>query len=63
MSASSPGQFPWIRMRRSRRTPTLRKLVQETTLSSADFIYPVFVLEGVGREEDIPSMPGVSIPA
>ena len=60
MSASSPGQFPWIRMRRNRRTPALRKLVQETTLSSADFIYPVFVLEGVGREEDIPSMPGVS---
>jgi porphobilinogen synthase len=60
MSASSPGQFPWIRMRRSRRTPALRKLVQETTLSSADFIYPVFVLEGVGREEDIPSMPGIS---
>jgi len=60
MSASSPGQFPWIRMRRNRRTPALRKLVQETTLSSADFIYPVFVLEGVGREEDVPSMPGVS---
>jgi len=60
MSASSPGQFPWIRMRRNRRTPALRNLVQETTLSSADFIYPVFVLEGEGREEDVPSMPGVS---
>jgi len=60
MSASSPGQFPWIRMRRNRRTPALRSLVQETTLSSADFIYPVFVLEGEGREEAVPSMPGVS---
>ena len=60
MSASSPGQFPWIRMRRNRRTKALRSLVQETTLSSADFIYPVFVLEGVGREEDVPSMPGIS---
>ena len=60
MSAPSPGQFPWIRMRRNRRTPALRRLVQETTLSSADFMYPVFVLEGEGRTEDVPSMPGVS---
>ena len=47
-------------MRRNRRTPALRTLVQETTLSSADFIYPVFVLEGEGCEEDVPSMPGIS---
>ena len=47
-------------MRRNRRTPALRSLVQETTLSSADFIYPVFVLEGEGCEEDVPSMPGIS---
>ncbi len=60
MSAPSPGQFPWIRLRRNRRTKALRRLVQETTLSSADFIYPVFVLEGDGREEAVPSMPGVS---
>ena len=60
MSVSSPGQFPWIRMRRNRRTKALRDLVQETTLSSSDFIYPVFVLEGKGRAEDVPSMPGIS---
>ncbi len=60
MSSSSPGQFPWIRLRRSRRTKALRRLVAETTLSSADFIYPVFVLEGEGREEAVPSMPGIS---
>jgi len=47
-------------MRRSRRTPSLRNLVAETTLSSADFIYPVFVLEGKGRREEVPSMPGIS---
>ncbi len=47
-------------MRRSRRTPALRRLVAETTLSSADFIYPVFVLDGEGRTEDVPSMPGIS---
>ena len=60
MSASAPGQFPEIRMRRSRRTPALRRLVAETTLSSADFIYPVFVLDGEGLSEAVPSMPGVS---
>ncbi len=47
-------------MRRNRRTKALRDLVQETTLSSSDFIYPVFVLEGKGRTEDVPSMPGIS---
>ncbi len=60
MSASAPGQFPGNRMRRSRRTPALRRLVAETTLSSADFIYPVFVLDGDGQTEDVPSMPGIS---
>ncbi len=60
MSASPPGQFPSIRMRRNRRTPALRRLVEETALSSADLIYPVFVLEGDGREEAVPSMPGIS---
>ncbi len=60
MSASSPGQFPGVRLRRNRRTPALRRLVAETGLSSADFIYPVFVLEGEGLEEAVPSMPGIS---
>jgi len=59
MSASAPGQFPQIRLRRIRRTRNLRRLVAETTLSSADLIYPVFVLEGEDREEPVPSMPGV----
>jgi porphobilinogen synthase len=47
-------------MRRSRRTKALRSLVQETTLTSADFIYPVFVLEGQGQAEDVASMPGIT---
>jgi porphobilinogen synthase len=37
----------------------LRKLVSETTLSVDDLIYPVFVLEGDQRQEDVPSMPGI----
>lgn len=48
------------RPRRSRRTDWSRRLVQENTLSSNDFIYPVFLLEGKGREEEVKSMPGVS---
>ena len=47
-------------MRRNRRTRSLRRLVCETTLSCADFIYPVFVLDGKGQREEVPSMPGVS---
>ncbi|NND46178.1 MAG: porphobilinogen synthase [Woeseiaceae bacterium] len=60
MSTSASGQFPETRMRRSRRTPALRRLVAETTLSSGDFIYPVFVLDGKGRSEIVPSMPGIT---
>ncbi len=60
MSAMGPGQFPEIRLRRGRRTANLRRLVAETGLSSADLIYPVFVLDGEGREEPVLSMPGIS---
>lgn len=48
------------RPRRLRRTDWSRRLIQENTLSSNDFIYPVFLLEGKGREEEVKSMPGVS---
>ncbi|MFQ5608853.1 MAG: porphobilinogen synthase [Woeseiaceae bacterium] len=60
MSARGPGQFPDIRLRRGRRTASLRALVAETGLAASDFIYPVFVLDGEGRQEDVPSMPGIS---
>ncbi|MBE9062612.1 porphobilinogen synthase [cf. Phormidesmis sp. LEGE 11477] len=45
------------RPRRLRRTAGLRRMVQETVLSAADFIYPLFVMEGEGQKEAIPSMP------
>ena len=60
MSPSRPGQFPTTRLRRSRRTPALRRLVAETALSTNDLIYPVFVLDGKKRTETVKSMPGVS---
>ena len=54
------GQFPQTRLRRSRRTAALRRLVGETKLSVDDLIYPVFVLEGKGKTEAVPSMPGIN---
>ncbi len=60
MSASTPAQFPRIRLRRNRRTAALRRLVAETGLTPDDLIYPMFVLEGKGKREDVPSMPGVA---
>ncbi|ULA61465.1 MAG: porphobilinogen synthase [Nitrospira sp.] len=52
--------FPMQRMRRTRETEPLRRMVRETTLTPNDFIYPVFVTEGQGRREPISSMPGQS---
>jgi porphobilinogen synthase len=51
--------FPLTRMRRMRRDEFSRRLMRETRLTPDDLIYPVFVLEGSGRREDVPSMPGV----
>ena len=51
--------FPLVRMRRLRRTPTLRRMVAETRLGPQDFIYPLFVVEGRGVREPVSSMPGV----
>jgi porphobilinogen synthase len=43
-----------------RRDEFSRRLMRESALSSADFIYPVFVLDGSKREEQVSSLPGVS---
>lgn len=53
------GQYPNKRMRRMRRDAFSRDLMRENVLTPADFIYPVFVLEGTNKVEDIKSMPGV----
>ena len=53
------GQFPARRMRRLRRTGFLRDMVRECTLSPADFIYPVFILDGSKQRQTIASMPGI----
>jgi len=51
--------FPATRLRRMRRDEFSRRLMRESALTPADFIYPVFVLEGENRVEAVASMPGV----
>ena len=51
--------FPLSRPRRLRRDEFTRNLVRETALTSHDLIYPVFVLDGQKRREQVSSMPGV----
>jgi porphobilinogen synthase len=51
--------FPQRRLRRLRRTPALRRLVAETTLSVDDLIVPLFVRQGVDEPRPIASLPGV----
>jgi porphobilinogen synthase len=51
--------FPSTRLRRLRRTDTLRSLVRETELSSAHLIQPAFVVAGKDVREEVPSMPGI----
>lgn len=51
--------FPTTRLRRLRRTQTLRRMVRETRVSRDDLVLPLFVVEGRGVREPIASMPGV----
>jgi porphobilinogen synthase len=51
--------FPQQRLRRTRRTASLRSLVQETRLSPRDFVYPIFVIAGEDVKNPIASMPGI----
>jgi porphobilinogen synthase len=50
--------YPIRRNRRLRTTGAIRRLVQETNISPADFLVPLFVVEGKGVREEIASMPG-----
>jgi porphobilinogen synthase len=51
--------FPASRPRRLRRDDFTRRLVRENVLTANDLIYPVFVADGQGLRQDVPSMPGV----
>ncbi|MDG1038294.1 MAG: porphobilinogen synthase [Polaribacter sp.] len=47
------------RPRRNRKSTSIRAMIEETTLSVNDFIYPLFLIEGVGQKEEITSMPDI----
>ena len=51
--------FPERRLRRLRRTPALRRLVAQTSVSRDDLVAPLFVKAGIADPEPIASMPGV----
>ena len=53
------GKYPSLRLRRSRKDPWSRRLIQENTLSPNDFILPIFLIEGSNKRQEISSMPGV----
>jgi len=53
------GQYPQSRMRRMRKDQFSRGLMCEHVLTASDFIYPVFVLDGMNKIEEVKSMPGV----
>jgi porphobilinogen synthase len=52
-------RFPAMRMRRNRRTPWMRGLVRENTLTADNLIWPIFVVDGENQRQPVPSMPGV----
>lgn len=51
--------FPEYRPRRLRKNSNFRGLIRETSLSPAQFIYPLFIIPGKNKREEISSMPGV----
>lgn len=52
--------YPTTRLRRMRKSPAMRALARQNTLTTDDFIWPVFVMEGKDAEMPIASMPGVT---
>jgi porphobilinogen synthase len=52
-------KFQFNRHRRLRTSGSLRSMVRETHLHTEDFIYPIFVVEGENKKEEVKSMPGV----
>jgi porphobilinogen synthase len=51
--------FPVTRLRRLRKTPAIRDLLQETHLSATDLICPIFVQEGITSPQSVISMPDI----
>jgi porphobilinogen synthase len=53
------GSYPSVRMRRMRHDDFSRRMMREHVLTTNDFIWPVFVIDGKNATQPVPSMPGV----
>ena len=53
------GNYPNLRLRRSRKNDWSRRLIQENSLSSSDFILPIFLIDGKNTKQSIETMPEV----
>ena len=53
------GNYPNLRLRRSRKNDWSRRLIQENSLSSSDFILPIFLIDGKNTKQLIKTMPDV----
>ncbi len=53
------GNYPSLRLRRSRRNDWSRRLIQENSLSASDFILPIFLIDGKNKKQPIKTMPDV----
>jgi len=53
------GNYPNLRLRRSRKNDWSRRLIQENSLSASDFILPIFLIDGKNRRQSIKTMPDV----
>ena len=53
------GKYPSLRLRRTRKYNWSRRLTQENNLSSNDLIYPIFLVDGKNKKQEIKSMPGI----
>ena len=53
------GNYPSLRLRRSRKNDWSRRLIQENSLSPSDFILPIFLIDGTNTKQSIKTMPDV----
>ena len=53
------GNYPNLRLRRSRKNDWSRRLIQENSLSASDFILPIFLIDGINIKQSIKTMPDV----
>ena len=53
------GNYPNLRLRRSRKNDWSRRLIQENSLSASDFILPIFLIDGKNTRQSIKTMPDV----